>query len=149
VPGHEWAIEEILALAQVEVRTKRGRAAHRFGNSTPAGVGDRVQLQQVVLNLIRNGIEANEFRSGSATRAGDPNARSQDDQVIVIVQDSGTGLDPRLRSRCSTPFNTTKAKAMGMGLSISRSMVKDHGGRRWATTNEGPGQLSVTLSKHH
>ncbi len=71
------------------------------------------------------------------------------DQVQVTVEDSGTGLDPNTMSRIFEPFYTTKSSGMGMGLSISRSIVQDHGGRLWTTANDGPGtSFHFTLPKY-
>ena len=72
------------------------------------------------------------------------------DQVQVTVRDSGIGLDPNTMGRIFDPFYTTKPSGMGMGLSISRSIVQAHGGRLWATANDGPGtSLHFTLPKYH
>ena len=143
------AIEEVLALAQGEVRTKRVTVRTDLATRLPPVLGDRVQLQQVVLNLIMNGIEA---MSCVEDRPRELVIRTQevgDDQVCVTVQDSGTGLDPRSMAKIFDTFYTTKREGMGMGLSISRSIVQDHGGRLWATANEGPGAtFQFTLSKH-
>jgi signal transduction histidine kinase len=98
-----------------------------------------VQLQQVVLNLVMNAIEAMSSVGGRArellitTRNVDP------DHVQVTVEDSGTGLDPNAMEKIFEPFYTTKAGGMGMGLSICRSIVQSHGGRLWATAKDGPG----------
>jgi C4-dicarboxylate-specific signal transduction histidine kinase len=112
-------------------------------------LGDRVQLQQVMLNLIMNGIEA---MSSIEDRPRELVIRTQeveDDQVRVTVQDSGTGLDPQSMEQIFDTFYSTKREGMGMGLSISRSIVHDHGGRLWATVNEGSGAtFQFTISKH-
>jgi signal transduction histidine kinase len=109
-----------------------------------------VQLQQVVLNLIRNGIEAMSSVQDRPRELVIRTREGQDDRVIVTVQDSGTGLDPKIAEQIFDAFYTTKGEGMGMGLSISRSIVKDHGGRLWVTTNEGPGAtFQFTLAKHH
>jgi signal transduction histidine kinase len=112
-------------------------------------LGDRVQVQQVLLNLVMNGIEAmtslgeRERQLLISTRNIDP------DQAKVSVQDSGVGLDPNAMSRIFESFYTTKAGGMGMGLSISRSILQNHGGRLWATPNEGPGTtFHFTLPKY-
>jgi PAS domain S-box-containing protein len=143
------AIEEVLALAQGELRTRRVTLRTDLATRLPPVLGDRVQLQQVVLNLVMNGIEA---MSSVQDRPRELVIRTQvgeDDQVVVIVQDSGTGLDPRIGEQIFDAFYTTKGEGMGMGLSISRSIVQDHGGRLWATMNEGPGaSFQFTLSKH-
>jgi PAS domain S-box-containing protein len=144
------AIEEILALAQGEVRTKRVRLRTDLATRLPPILGDRVQLQQVVLNLIINGIEAMSSVQDRPRELVIRTQEGEDDQVIVTVQDSGTGFDPKIAEHIFDAFYTTKDEGMGMGLSISRSIVKDHGGRLWATTNDGPGAtFQFTLSKHH
>lgn len=143
------AIEEVLALVQGEVRTKRVALRTDLATRLPVVLGDRVQLQQVVLNLMMNGIEA---MSSVRDRPRELVIRTQegeDDQVVVTVQDSGTGLDPKIKEQMFDAFYTTKGEGMGMGLSISRSIVQDHGGRLWATTNEGPGAtFQFTLATH-
>ena len=144
------AIEEILALAQSEVRTKRVALRTDLATSLPPVLGDRVQLQQVMLNLIMNGIEAMSSVQDRPRELVIRTQEGQDDQVIVTVQDSGTGLDPKVTEQIFDAFYTSKSQGMGMGLSISRSIVNDHGGRLWATANEGPGAtFRFTLSKHH
>jgi PAS domain S-box-containing protein len=144
------AIEEVLALAQGEVRARRVALRTDLATRLPPVLGDRIQLQQVVLNLVMNGIEA---MSSIQDRPRELVVRTHEgeaDQVVVTVQDSGTGLDPVITEHMFDSFYTTKGEGMGMGLSISRSIVQDHGGRLWATTNEGPGAtLQFTLSKHH
>jgi PAS domain S-box-containing protein len=144
------AIEEVLALMHGELRTK-GVALHTdFATRLPPVLGDRVQLQQVVLNLIMNGIEAMSSVQGRARQLMIRTQEAEDDQVVVAVQDSGTGLDPKIAEQIFDAFYTTKNEGMGMGLSISRSIVQDHGGRLWATTNEGAGAtFQFTLSRHH
>jgi len=93
----------------------------------------------VILNLVMNGIEA---MSAVTDRSRDLLIRSrryESDKVLVAVQDSGTGLETESLDRLSTAFFTTKAKGMGMGLAISRSIIETHGGRLWAVPNNGPG----------
>jgi len=96
-------------------------------------------LQQVILNLVMNGIDAvNERRDGSrslviSTRALDTG------EVTMTVRDSGVGVDPAVFDKLFDPFFTTKPDGMGMGLSVSRSIVESHGGRLWASINDGPG----------
>jgi signal transduction histidine kinase len=96
-------------------------------------MGDRVQLQQVIVNLILNGIEA---MSDVADRPRRLVIRSHDagsDEVLVAVRDSGVGIDPKDEKRIFDAFFTTKAQGMGMGLSISHSIIEAHGGRLWAS----------------
>jgi hypothetical protein len=105
----------------------------------PPVMGDRVQLQQVVVNLILNAIEAMstmEDRERDLLISTQP---GEGDEVCVAVQDSGIGLDPKNVERIFDAFHTTKPGGLGMGLSISRSIVERHGGRLWAVSNDGPG----------
>jgi PAS domain S-box-containing protein len=144
------AIEEVLALTQGEVRTKRVALRTDLATRLPPVLGDRVQLQQVVLNLIMNGIEAMSSVQDRPRELVIRTQEGEDDQVVVTVQDSGIGLDPEITEQIFDAFYTTKGEGMGMGLSISRSIVQDHGGRLSGTTNDGPGAtFQFTLSKHH
>ena len=106
-------------------------------------------MQQVVLNLVMNAIEA---MSGVGERARELviTTRNVDaDHVQVTVEDSGPGLDPNGMEKIFEPFYTTKASGMGMGLSICRSIVQSHGGRLWATAKDGPGTMfHVALPKY-
>jgi len=107
----------------------------RLSEGLPLILGDRVQLQQVMLNLIMNAIEAmSEVREGSrALLIGTREVESG--SVLVAVSDSGPGLPPASLARIFEPFYTTKSSGLGMGLSICRSIVEAHGGRLWATAN--------------
>ena len=133
------AIQEVLGLAQSEVNRTRVTLRTAFAPDLPRVLGDRVQLQQVVLNLILNGIEA---MSGVVDRPREltiSTHREDPDRVRVVVKDSGIGLDPDKATQIFDAFYTTKRSGMGMGLSISRSIVENHGGRLWAVPNDGPG----------
>ena len=101
-------------------------------------LGDGVQLQQVVLNLVMNAIEAMST-VGERPRELLMRTRNIEDQVQVTVEDSGPGLDPNGMEKIFDPFYTTKASGMGMGLSICQSIVQSHGGRLWATAKDGGG----------
>jgi signal transduction histidine kinase len=111
--------------------------------------GDRVESQQVLLNLVMNAIQAmssveDRERRLTITQIIDG------DQVQITVEDSGTGLAPDNIARIFEPFYTTKSGGMGMGLSICRSIVQNHGGRLWATANIGQGaSFHFTLPKYH
>jgi signal transduction histidine kinase len=105
----------------------------------PSVMGDRVQLQQVVMNLILNGIEAMSTVEGRERDLIIRTQRGEGDKVRVSVRDSGIGFDPLSAERMFDAFHTTKPGGLGMGLSISRSIVESHGGRLWATSNDGPG----------
>jgi PAS domain S-box-containing protein len=133
------AIREVVALAEGQAR--RNRVSLRMeSNDEPAAVlGDRVQLQQVVLNLIMNGLDAMITVGDQARELVITTHTGEGNQVAVAVRDSGIGLEPQNEERIFTPFYTTKPEGMGMGLSISRSIIQNHGGRLWATANDGPG----------
>jgi PAS domain S-box-containing protein len=131
--------EEVAALLHVEARKHGVLLRTELAPALPPIEGDRVQLQQVILNLLMNGIEASE---GVRDRPRDLIIRSQPyvpDSVLVAVQDAGVGLDEDQVSRLFDAFFTTKPGGMGMGLSISRSIVEAHRGRLWASRNAGPG----------
>jgi PAS domain S-box-containing protein len=133
------AIDEVVILTQSEVRRNRVLLRTEPAADLPPIIGDRVQLQQVVVNLILNAIEA---MSAVEERERDlviRTERGEADEVRVAVQDSGTGLDPSSIDRIFDAFHTTKPGGLGMGLSISRSIVESHGGRLWAVSNDGPG----------
>jgi signal transduction histidine kinase len=133
------AIEEIVTLTQAEARRKKVGILTELDANLPAVTGDRVHVQQVVMNLILNGIEA---MSSVEDRGRDLVIRTQPSEggrVQVAVQDSGIGFDPPSGERIFDAFYTTKPGGLGMGLSISRSIVETHGGRLWATANDGPG----------
>ena len=105
----------------------------------PLVLGDRIQLQQVLLNLLLNGMEA---LRGVTNRPRTLLVRSQPEEAAAIrvaVQDVGTGIAPQDLERIFTAFVTTKPEGLGMGLAISRSIIEAHGGRLWATANDGPG----------
>jgi signal transduction histidine kinase len=121
-----------------------------FGGDLAPVAGDRVQLQQVVLNLVMNGIEAMSSVGDRARELVINTRNLEPDQVQVTVEDSGTGLDPTTADKIFDPFYTTKPGGMGMGLSICRSILEAHGGRLWAEGKDGPGtSFHFTLPKHH
>jgi C4-dicarboxylate-specific signal transduction histidine kinase len=117
-----------------------------LGADLPATMGDRVQLQQVIVNLILNGIEAMSDVSGRPRRLVIRSTMQNSDEVLVAVQDSGVGIAPKDEKRIFDAFFTTKAQGMGMGLSISHSIIESHGGRLWASANSDYGAtLQFTL----
>ena len=103
--------------------------------------GDPVQLQQVVLNLVLNGLEATVVKDGGRRELLLKSETQGPDSIVVSVQDSGVGIDPEEADQLFEPFYTTKASGIGLGLSISRSIVEAHGGRLWATPNPGRGAI--------
>jgi PAS domain S-box-containing protein len=138
-------IQEVLALAGHELHKNPVLVECQLANTLPLVRADRIQLQQVLLNLIMNSIEA---MTGAANQSRVLALESRVDEsgdVLVAVRDSGPGLGSE-GDRLFTPFFTTKANGMGMGLPISRSLIESHGGRLWATTNSPHGAVfSFTL----
>jgi len=132
-------IREVIALAQGEVRRSRASLTAELADGLPPVLADRVQLQQVVLNLIINGIEAMSAVTGRSRHLLVRTRRDESGGVMVSVQDSGTGIEAQNIARLFDAFYTTKASGMGMGLSISRSIIEAHGGRLWAEANSGDG----------
>jgi C4-dicarboxylate-specific signal transduction histidine kinase len=117
-----------------------------LGADLPPTMGDRVQLQQVIVNLILNGIEAMRDVASRPRRLLIRSQMQNSDEVLVAVQDSGIGIAPKDERRIFDAFFTTKAQGMGMGLSISHSIIEAHGGRLWATSNSDHGAtLQFTL----
>lgn len=133
------AIREVIALTRHQVEASRVVLRTELADGLPPVVGDRVQLQQVVLNLILNAAEAMSSVEGRHRELSVATLREGIDQVRVAVRDSGIGVDPKASERIFEAFYTNKRDGMGMGLSIARSIVESHGGRLWAMPNEGPG----------
>jgi PAS domain S-box-containing protein len=143
-------IQEVLALVQDEAKRRSVSIQTEFGDDLAPIAGDRVQVQQVVLNLLMNGIEAMSSVEGRARDLALTTRNLDPDQVQVTIEDSGTGLDPNAMDKIFDPFYTTKPSGMGMGLAICRSILEAHGGRLWAAAKDGPGTLfHFTLPKHH
>jgi C4-dicarboxylate-specific signal transduction histidine kinase len=133
-------IGEVVVLTESEKRRNRVVLQKELAANLPPIIGDRVQLQQVVLNLILNGIEAMSTVEDRARKLVVRTLHAEgNDAVYVAVQDSGIGVDPKSGERIFDPFHTTKPDGLGLGLSISRSIVEDHGGRLSAASNHGPG----------
>ena len=138
-------IQEVLALAGRELLENRVLIECQLTKALPLVLADRVQLQQVLLNLIMNGVEAMIALKDQSRSLWVESRVDESGDILVAVRDSGTGLGSEA-DRVFTPFFTTKANGMGMGLSISRSLVESHGGRLWATPNFPNGAVfSFTL----
>ena len=128
-------MREVIALTRGELRSSRTSLRTQLSDGLPVIPGDRIQLQQVMLNLILNALEA---MSGSSETPRELLIRTEQDgpaRVLVAVRDSGPGLEPENLDRLFDAFYTTKPDGMGMGLSICRSIIEAHGGRVWATPN--------------
>jgi PAS domain S-box-containing protein len=135
------AILEVIALAHRELQRNDVDLRTHLSSGLPLVAADRVQLQQVILNLIVNAIDA---MSGVGDRPREllvGTGASDSTDVMVEVRDSGPGLDPANLPRLFDSFYTTKAEGMGLGLSISRSIIEAHGGRIWATSNQPHGAV--------
>jgi C4-dicarboxylate-specific signal transduction histidine kinase len=138
-------IQEVLALADHELQKKRIFVECQLTNTLPHVLADRVQLQQVLLNLIMNGIEAMTAVTDRPRVLCVQSHADESGEILVAVRDAGIGLGSAA-DRLFTPFFTTKASGMGMGLPISRSLVEGHGGRLWVTPNSPHGAtFSFTL----
>jgi signal transduction histidine kinase len=132
-------IQEVLAMIDPEARRHRVSVRTNLAAGLPPVRGDRLQVQQVILNLVMNGIEAMYPVTDRTREVCIWSQRHEADTVLVAVQDTGIGLDPKNMARLFDAFFTTKPGGMGVGLSISRTIVEAHGGRLWATPNDGPG----------
>jgi PAS domain S-box-containing protein len=159
--GLNEVIEEVLILTRTELQKNRVSLRTQFANHLPMVTGDKVQLQQVILNLVLNGIEAmNGIAEGQrelsissrkvteilgtaskGTNEGVFLTDGESSSVLIAVQDSGPGLDATELQRVFEPFYTTKPQGMGMGLAISRSIIEAHNGRLWATVDAPRGAV--------
>jgi len=143
-------IRDVLILVADEAKRKTVVIEAQFADDLAPVSGDQVQLQQVVLNLVMNGIEAMSDMDEGRRQLTITTRNIDQDQVQVIVKDSGTGIDPNKMGKIFDPFYTTKTGGTGMGLSICRSIVQNHGGKLWGTANDGPGTtFHFSLPKHH
>jgi C4-dicarboxylate-specific signal transduction histidine kinase len=133
------ATREVIALSLSELQRNRVILRTELADDLPLVTGDRVQLQQVVLNLLRNAADAMSAVDDRPRRMVITTEREEGDRVRLTVQDAGVGLDPQAMDRLFEAFYTTKNEGMGMGLSVSRSIIERHHGRLWAAPNEGRG----------
>lgn len=133
-------ITEAIALAHSEMPRHESSLKTCLSADLPPVLGDRIQLQQVILNLLVNAIEAMKDVDGPREVLVS-SKKHESTSVLIAVQDSGTGLDPDNFDRVFDAFHTTKADGMGMGLAICRSIIATHGGRLWATNNAPRGAI--------
>jgi C4-dicarboxylate-specific signal transduction histidine kinase len=129
---------EVIALSLSELQRSGVILQHEFADSLPVVKGDRIQLQQVILNLLRNASDA---MSGVENRPRRLVITTEQDgqHVCLTPKDSGVGFEPGTADRLFESFYTTKREGMGIGLSVSRSIIEAHGGRMWASANDGHG----------
>jgi C4-dicarboxylate-specific signal transduction histidine kinase len=132
-------VQEVVLLLQNEAMRNGVALRTELASDSPPVFADRVQLQQVILNLVVNGIEATARVTDRARELLITSHQYESDKVLVAVQDSGIGIDPQNLERIFDAFYTTKSQGIGMGLAISRSIIEDHGGRLWAQPNAARG----------
>jgi PAS domain S-box-containing protein len=128
-------IMEVMALTLAEVRRNNVSARAGLSNDLPPILGDRIQLQQVVLNLVMNAVEAMSGSDKAQRKLSISSVRDGPDGILVAVSDSGTGLDETSLNRLFDAFYTTKVDGMGMGLAVSQKIIQAHGGQLWAAPN--------------
>ena len=132
-------VEEASALALVGAKDQAIRVRFRFDPSVELVLADKIQIQQVLLNLMRNAVEAmQDSRQAELLLAAAP---ADNDMVRITVADTGSGIAPDVASQLFQPFVTTKQQGMGVGLSICRTIVESHGGQIWAEPNPGGGTV--------
>ena len=132
-------IQEVIALTRAELAKSEIHLQTALAADLPPVLGDRVQLQQVILNLILNAKEAMCGVGWETRELLITSLPSESGEAMMAVRDTGTGLDPQDGDRIFEAFFTNKAEGLGLGLSISRTIIEAHGGRLWAIPNEGQG----------
>jgi len=133
------ATREVIALSLSELQRNRVMLRCELAKNLPLIAGDRVQLQQVILNLLRNASDAMNSVHDRPRELLIRTERKQGDRVLLSVKDAGIGFDPETVDRLFETFYTTKNDGMGVGLCVSRSIIESHQGRLWARLNDGPG----------
>ena len=133
------ATREVITLLRSELQRSRVILQVELSDDIPSVIGDRVQLQQVIINLLRNASDAMNGVDDRPRQLVIRSARDEDDRVRLAVRDLGVGFDPQAADRLFDAFYTTKNDGMGIGLSVSRSIIENHHGRLWAEPNDGPG----------
>ena len=145
-PRKDWldlndTIRDVIALARNELQAHRVFLMSKLADDLPLVLGDRIQLQQVLLNLMINAIEAMSNAGDGQYELVVRSARDAANGVLVAVKDSGPGPDPKSLDRLFEAFYTTKTNGLGLGLAISRRIIEAHGGRLWATANTPRGAV--------
>jgi PAS domain S-box-containing protein len=132
-------VEEVVLLSKAELEQRHAQAVIELSENLPVVLGDPVQIEQVIMNLVRNGLEAMDKTSGGDRILRIKTMRHGDEMVQVEVCDGGMGIGEEHLEKVFEPFFTTKPEGMGMGLAISRSIVQTHGGNLWASLNQDRG----------
>jgi signal transduction histidine kinase len=135
------ATQEVIALSLAELQRNRVIVRSELADNLPAVSGDRIQLQQVILNLLRNASDAMRAVEDRPRELTIRTELEEGNHVRLEVQDAGFGLDRHSVDRIFEAFYTTKNDGMGIGLSVSRSIIENHHGRLWAAPNTGPGAV--------
>ena len=143
-PVKDWidlnaVIQELIGFLRNEAEVRRVFVRAQLSPALPSVMADRVQLQQVVMNLMLNGMDA--MSDAKEKELVVRSQKEQDAQVLIAVEDSGTGIDPDSGEKIFEPFFTTKPHGIGVGLSISRSIIESHQGRLWARPRPGGGTV--------
>jgi PAS domain S-box-containing protein len=133
------AVREVIALAWGDLQRSRVVLRTELAAGLPLAGGDRIQLQQVIMNLLRNASDAMSGIDDRPRRLLIRTEPGEDHHVKLIVQDAGSGFEPEATERLFQAFYTTKSDGMGIGLAVSRSIIESHGGRLWTKPNDGPG----------
>jgi signal transduction histidine kinase len=133
------AAKEVIALSASELQRNRVVLHSDLGADLPLVSGDRIQIQQVILNLLKNAWDAMSSVEDRPRALLVKTERDETGGTRLSVKDSGVGIDPETEKKLFEAFHTTKSDGMGIGLSVSRSIIERHQGRLWATRNDGAG----------
>jgi signal transduction histidine kinase len=133
------ATREVIALSRGELQNSRAVVRTELADDVQCVTADRIQLQQVVMNLLRNALDAMNTVDDRPRDLLIRTEREEGELVRLSVTDSGVGFDPDTANKLFEAFYSTKKDGMGLGLSVSRSIVENHQGRLWAVLNNGPG----------
>ena len=137
------AAKEAIALSTSELQRNRVILQMDLASGLPSVLGDRIQIQQVILNLIRNGADAMSTVADRPRELLIKTERDESGGVRLSVRDTGVGFDPKVEEKLFEAFYTTKSDGMGIGLCVSRSIMESHQGRLWAIQNEGQGATFI------
>jgi C4-dicarboxylate-specific signal transduction histidine kinase len=143
-------IREVVELTSIDARMAQAEVCFELADALPSVMSDRIQIEQVVVNLMRNAFEAMRDSEPGFRRLTVRTAFDGPGQIVVDLCDSGVGVSPDMIDRVFDRFFTTKPNGMGMGLAISQSIIKNHGGRLWVNTNANRGStFHFTLPIDH